>query len=228
MIDQADERLKDWAGGVVANVEIALSIPRAGESWRGISLYLLELVQRAPPRTTRRPPLQLWLRYLVTTWSDRPEDAHRMLSDLVFAAMEHSDFDVETDPIGVALWNALGLPPRPAFVLGMPLRRERPEPAGVLVRRPLVVKSSPLEPFHGVILGPGDVPLAAARVHIPALRLHAESDARGRFAFPAVPADPREKLLVVKARGREVSVSTAEPHREARQPLIVRFDMPEE
>jgi hypothetical protein len=228
MIDQADQRLKDWAGSIVADAEILLSIPDSAKPWRGISLYLLELTQRAPPRTTRRPPLQLWLRYLVTTWSDRPEDAHRMLSELVFAAMENPDFDVEADVLGGATWSALGMPPRPAFVLGLPLRRERPAATGVLVRQPLVVKPSPLEPLHGVVLGPGDTPLAEARIQIPALRLQARTDGKGRFEFPAVPGDGGAKLLVVRARGREMSVSTSEHHRGGRQPLIVRFDIPEE
>lgn len=227
MIDQADERMKDWIRSVVTGADVSLSMPDATKPWRGVSLYLLELSQRAPPRTVKRPPLQLWLRYLVTTWSEQPEDAHRMLSDLVFAAMDHPDFEVETGPVALETWEALGLPPRPSFTIGFPLRKERTEPRAPLVRQPLIVTPSALEPFHGVVLGPNDVALVEARVRIPNLGLEARTDSRGRFEFPGVPAEARPRLLVVRAKGREISVSTSERHPESNRPFIIRFDVAE-
>jgi len=95
---------------------LSLEAPGVRPTGRGVGLYLLELIQSPPPSTSRRPPLQLALRYLVTAWSDKPEDAHQMLVDLMFAAMENSDFQVEQEPVPLTLWTALTVPPRPSFV----------------------------------------------------------------------------------------------------------------
>ncbi|HZH77837.1 MAG TPA: hypothetical protein VEY88_17555, partial [Archangium sp.] len=46
---------------------------------------------------------------------DSPERAHHVLGQLVFAAMEEPEFEVDLAPLPVALWSALGVPPRPAL-----------------------------------------------------------------------------------------------------------------
>ncbi len=222
MAVESDGRLKDWVGSVIQGADLSLEAPGVRPTGRGVGLYLLELIQSPPPSTSRRPPLQLALRYLVTAWSDKPEDAHQMLVDLMFAAMENSDFQVEQEPVPLTLWTALTVPPRPSFVLRVPLRQERPQPQAKLVRQPLKIQSSPIVGFHGLLLGPEDMPLSDCRVEMPDLNLATGTDYKGRFSFPSVPAAGTKQLLV-KAKGYELPVCSEENHPDSGAPLIIRF-----
>ena len=228
MIDEIDQRLKDWVGTVLEGVEVSLGTPNGRKTGRGIGLYLIELKDKPPLRTTKRPALQLSLRYLVTAWADQPEDAHRLLGQLVFAAMENPEFEIDLSPLPIAAWRAFGVAPQPSFLLGVPLQKTRPEPKVGIVREPLIVKTSPVTSFHGVVLGPGDTPLAGARVEIPGLRLVTHTDYKGRFRFSTVPSEPAEKLLEIKAKGRNLTLTAEENHPEDGEPLVVHFNIMEE
>ncbi len=139
MIEQVDDQLRDWVANVVGHVPVSLELPGNWQTdGQGISLYLLELVEYPSLRGAQVPPLQLSLRYLLTTWARELETAHHWLGQLVFAAMAQPGFDVELGPVPAATWSAFGLAPRPSFFLRVPLRQERPSPAMPTVRVPLV------------------------------------------------------------------------------------------
>jgi hypothetical protein len=187
-----------------------------------VSLFLMELTSLPPMRGERRTPLQLALRYVVTTWAQDAGAAHRLLGDLVAAAMQEEDFEVQLEPLSAEAWAALRAAPRPSFVLRVPVRQARPDPAVRLVRRPLVVQGGTLTRLFGVVLGPGDVALAGARVEIPAADVSTETDWRGRFHFPGIPAEPATRLVRVRARGRVLEVEVAQPSPD--EPIVIRFD----
>jgi len=134
MIDTVDQRLQQWVHSIHDQIEVHFTAPKSGEDIKGIGLYLMEIVILPPPSSTKLPPLQVALRYLVTSWSDRAEDAHRLLGDLIFAAMENPEFEVEMQPVPIDVWTAFGVPPRPSFVLRVPLQRERSKPEAKPVR----------------------------------------------------------------------------------------------
>ncbi|MGC9347454.1 MAG: Pvc16 family protein [Anaerolineae bacterium] len=223
MIDQIDRRLKAWMESVVAGPSFSLAPPGDAQAESGVSFFLLELVENAPARTSTPTPLQLSLRYLVTTWAEAPEEAHRLLGELVFAAMETSEFEVELEPVAPAIWAALGAAPRPSFILRVPLRKERPQPPVKRVRAPLMVQVAPVTSLYGVVLGPDDVPVMGAAVHMPALQISTRTDAQGRFAFHTVPAGEEAGELRVRARGREIRVTVKETTSEE-APVVVRFE----
>jgi len=220
MIDQIDEQLRAWIRETLDVPPPSLSPPDDAQKDRGVNLYLLELVDKPPTRGTRRTPLQIALRYLVTTWADEPEEAHRLLGELVFAAMEKPDLEVELEPIPATTWAALGVKPRPSFVLRVPLQLERPEAAVKLVREPLVVQDAPSTSLRGIVLGPGDAPLARALVELPVLRVSTHTDARGQFEFSNVPGKPFTRRLYVRAKGRELDVTLEQTV----EPIVIRFD----
>jgi hypothetical protein len=222
MIDRVDQRLKDWIGSVLEATEVVLSPPGSPTTGQGVSLYLLEFRQTPPARGTRRPPLQITLRYLVTVWADRPEQAHQLLGKLVFAALDNSDFEVDPDPLPAATWQAFGLAPRPALVLRVPLRQERPEPAVPLVRVPPALRHAALGSLEGLVLGPGDAPVANAQVEVPALRRSTRTDVEGRFVFAALPSEPPVKRLRVQAKGLQAASDWAAPVGGA-GPLVIRL-----
>lgn len=223
MIQQVDQDLKEWVGSVVSGVDVSLGPPQdAGERLR-VEVYLLDLLHTPPATGSRTPPLQISLRYLVTTWAETPEDAHRILGELVFAAMAHKTFEVELEPLSMQLWRALGVLPRPCFMLRVPLRMERPEPKGPRVRRPVEVQHTSLTSLSGVVVGPRDLPLPDARVELPALGLAVRTDSKGRFRFASVPTERPNLHVLVKAKGGEASAQVRSGRNQ--EPLIIHFDV---
>jgi hypothetical protein len=223
VIEQADARLRDWALAAVPGLDISFAAPSNTHTGQGVSLHLMDLVRQPPPRGPNRPPLQLALRYLVTTWADTVEDAHRLLGQLVFAAMEQTDVEVELQPLDGSAWAAIGVLSRPAFVLRVTLRKELPVPAQPFVRGPIIVQAAPPASLYGRVVGPGDIPLADAIVEVPSLRLAQRTDAKGFFVFAAVPGPPTLVSLRVRARGQELTLPAALPTSHD-QPQIIHLD----
>ena len=223
MIDEVDRLLVEWVGSVLKGTPVSLAAPNGEVKGTGIYLYLMQLAEMPPARGGRkRPPLQMSLRYLVSASAEDPEEAHRLLGELVFAAMEREDTEVDFDPVLPAVWTAFGTAPRPSFTLRVPLRRERRQPEVALVRSGVAVQSTAAISIHGIVLGPGGVPLMNARVECPALNLVSQTDHHGRFRFSAVPATPppefrataKGKVLLVRADSRSLGGD----------PLVIQFD----
>ena len=225
MIEQIDGRLTAWVKSILNDITVTLSPPGQLPQDRGVSLYLLELVDAPPMRGgPKRPPLQLGLRYLVTTWATEPEAAHQALGKLIIAAMEQAEFEVELNPIPTTVWAAFGVPPQPGFLLRALLRVAPPEPNIPVVREPISISGSPMTQLNGVVLGPGDVPLARARVEFPALQLATQTDHKGQFRFTAVPTEPTTKQLRIKAKGKMLD-TTVEQTGDRDDSLTIYFDV---
>jgi hypothetical protein len=223
VFDRTDRQLMDWAQRVLESTQITLSPPNNSQSGQGVSVYLMSIASAFPAHTGGRPPLQVELRYLVTTWADQPEEAHRMLGRLAFAAMESSEFEIEFEPLSVNDWLAFATLPRPAFVLRIPARFVRPEPDTPLVHAPLVLQSTPTTTLHGRVLGPNGIPLPDVRVELPMLQLTDRTDAQGWFRFSTVPAEPRTKQLRLSAKGRQIDVAV-EQSGALTDPVVIHFN----
>ncbi len=223
MIDQTDNRLREWFESVLGDVPLTFAPPGSTPSGHGVSLYLIAFDAAPPPRTPIRTPLQFTAVYLVTIWGyDNPQEAHRLLGELLFAALDTTEFEIDFKPLPDSAWTAFGVPPQPSFFLRALVRRDRPEPEVKLVRQPLVVHTTPMIGFSGVLLGPGDVPIAGAQIEIPSMDIYTRTNRRGQFHFAGLPAEPRAKQLTIRARRRAMQV-TVEPSDD--QPVIIRFDI---
>ena len=223
MFERTDRQLMDWVQRILETSQITLSPPNNSQSGQGVSLYLMSIASAFPSHAGGRPPLQVALRYLVTTWADKPEDAHRLLGRLAFAAMESSEFEIEFEPLSAHDWLAFATTPRPAFVLRVPARLVRPEPDTPLVHAPLVVQSTPTTTLHGRVLGPNGIPLPDVRVELPMLQLTDRTDAQGWFRFSTVPAEPRTRQLRLSAKGRQIEV-TVEQSAALNDPVVIHFN----
>jgi hypothetical protein len=226
VIDRADAQIEEWIGQVAAGTAVWFEPPTARKDRTGVGLYLLDLVEAPSARGSGPVPLQVKLRYLVTTWASSSQEEHRLLGQLVFAALQREGWEVELGPLPPALWYAFGVPPRPAFQLVIPLRLERPSRPAPRVREPLIFQVAPSQPLAGQVLGPGDVPLASARIELPGLELSAETDPDGRFLFARVPSEPRAKTFRVSARG-DVQEFQAEAPPAGGGLLTIRFKVQE-
>ena len=203
MIEEADARMLAWAATVVPDAPAVIAPPQ-DDAAPGVSIHLLSIAPVPAARGARRPPLELALRYLVTTWSGTEADAHRWLGALAFAAMETQEWRVESDPPDPVLWRAFAVPPRPAFVVRVPLRRARADREAPLVRE-RVVDMHATAALAGTVTGPEDVPIAGATLEIPSLQLFATTDGEGAFRFPQLPA-ASSIALVVRAKRRTQTI----------------------
>ena len=227
--EQSDQQLVQWVAANLRDVAISLSPPSDAPQGQGISLYLFKLSPANPTQTSRPLPLDVILNYLVSTWAEQPETAHRWLGQLVFAAMGSSEFELDFTPLSTAEWSAFGVRPRPAFILRMPCRQERPQPPGKLVRKPLVVEAALMHTLDGVIVTPQGVPLLDATVELPAFHVSSHTDARGHFhlRMATLSNHPDANRLIVRAKGREQHYTFETPLK-SDDPLIVQFDITEE
>ncbi len=222
MTDPIQQQLTDWVKKTLGEVELSFDPPDERKAGSGVSLYLLHLIDTPLPRGVKRGPLQLSLHYLVTSWAGEPAEAQRLLCELAFAAMEYPETEVEFKPLAADLWIALGVKPRPCFVLKVPLRKERPEPAVKYVRKPIVVKAGPAVSLRGVVLTPDEVPIADARVELAGLRKVTRTNANGQFQFVMIPA-ASERTLLVRAKGREMSFTIKQPATDT-EAIVVHFN----
>lgn len=213
MIDQTDDSLISWLSGVCPQAEVSLSLPEGAPGARPqVVCYLLNLAASPPARAldaTKAAPLQFSARYLVMVQSRDRHEEHSLLGSLVLAALDNPSVQVDLGGIASDWWLALRQLPRPAFILQVLLRQERPDPGLRLVRE-IVLREAPLVNLIGRVLGPEAIPLAGARLELPAMRLSTYSDQRGRFSFTAVPAKPLPKLLRIIARGQQLDVDPGE------------------
>ncbi len=207
MIERIDSEVKQWASAVAQDASVSLGAPGENGDRAQITLSLLQISDPAARRTEggKPPPLRVELRYLVTAAANTEERAHEVLGQLLFAALEHPRFEVELGGIGSDQWRALGVRLRPCFVLRVPLEVERHVARAPMVRT-VELRGAPMRAVAGVVVGPGEVPLAGARVGLPELDLWATTDARGGFAFACIPAQPAARQVEVRARGRSMTV----------------------
>jgi len=225
-IDDVDRKLEGWVENVLGAGLASLSPPSPSATGRGVSLYLMDLVHRPPARGVSQPHLDLSLRYLVTSWSESPAEAHRLLADLLFAAAANADFEVELGSPALEMWTALEVPPRPAFMLRVSLRKELAVRRAPLVRRPIEIEIAPAGPLTGLCVGPEEIPLTGALVEVPALNVATRTDHDGRFAFASVPRDATRLLVRATAKGRTITVDAGARGAGA-EPLVIQFDMTE-
>ncbi len=204
--DQTEAQLREWVRTVDPSADVSLEPPGVERPGRGVGVYLLDIAPRPAPRGADRPPLQLWLRYLVTVWAEDPADAHRLLLDLVFDALSRDDLEVDVEALPTATWAALQAVPQPSFFVRVPVRRERPEPITKPVLIPLRLEAGRLAVVAGVVRDTRDQPVSAAIVEIPGLDRATQTDNRGRFQLTAVPGPPAATQLRVRAKRGEVVV----------------------
>jgi hypothetical protein len=219
MIDQIDERLKTWVVSVLGDVNVALTPPGEAQDDPVVHLYLMKIVPVLATQDASRPPKQVKLHYLITVRATDPEPAHKLLGELIYAALDSTEFELDYDPLPPETWLALGIELQPGFVIQVPFNRERTVPNTQLVRVPMVTHASSITSLQGVVVGPKDLPLAGVLVELPTLRQYQRTDSRGRFRFPAVPADPPTKLLRLSGKGHELEISVAQ----STDPIVIRL-----
>jgi hypothetical protein len=230
-LEMAEERLADaWVKPLLSpgdRVSFGSPLVAAAGEGREVVLHLLDLTPSPPPRGPSAPALQLVARYLVFVREGDGTDGRSLLAELAFAALATPRLEIDRTPLPLDFWRGAGIAPRPSLVVRVPVPRLPPSRPAPLVRAPLETTWSGLHPLEGVIVaGAEDTPVAGALVELQGQGLSTYSDRQGGFRFSAVPAVPRTKTLVVRAKGQELAVSAAHPA-EPPERLTIRLPLPE-
>jgi hypothetical protein len=158
-------------------------------------------------RTTGHPDgLRLRIRYLITS-DHRGSGA---LDRLLVAAVAETTIQLVAEPVPVEIWRALGVRPRAALQVELPIHVQRTIPVIPVVRTPLRVDHAPVAVLRGRVLGPGSVPVPGARIQVIGAEASTTSDNHGTFTLPGLPSGPVR--LLVSGKGlrlvTEVEAST--------------------
>lgn len=146
-----------------------------------------------------------------------------MLGKLLLAAMDEAGLDVELTASDPRLWQSFGILPRPAFFLLTSIRAPKAEAPSPRAQAGPRLGLSGATALHGRVLGPGDQPLARARVEIPSLDRTTFTDDDGAFAFATVPEASAARELRIRAAGLEHTVTLDLPAPPG-ETVLVRFD----
>jgi hypothetical protein len=225
-IDAIDAELSRWVAETVSGAAVSFGAAVAEPKAPVVLLLLQRLADTTGARAKvgQPTPRRLELGYFVAVSAREPAQAHRALGELLFSALERGergDWRVSFEVPAAEFWTAHTLPPLPAFLLQVPLVRERPAPRTTIARE-VVVKVLPAVAFEGVLLGPKDTPLAGVLVEIGGLDQRTRTDNRGRFRFSTVPADLRRHPLRVHTKGRAFDL-VAEPAQPG-VPRVIRLE----
>lgn len=194
---------------VVGDVPVGFRYATAPVPGSFVNVYLYEITSRPTPSTLSRLQRRIFLRYLITAAADDPVEAHSLLENLIFSALDEADFEVELDPVSIAFWKALGAPPQPSFTIKLPAMHEKIPPESGKVLRPPVLHLAPVSELQGVVFDAGGIPRGGCTVELtirvgdidkggqaepgmaPAatVRFSTETDSRGRFRLLRVPSE---------------------------------------
>ncbi len=208
-VDEVTRSLADWVAGIVPEVPVViLAAATDATLHEGILVRLHRLVPLPASCVAGAPP-GLSLHYFVEVRLQDPLAAHRALGDIAFAALSHPDWRAEAAEY-------------PTLALAATLTRPHEVQRAPLVRQPLRLRSVPVGPLEGVLVGPGGVPLAGARVRLAETGQSAATDAEGRFRLAAALASEAELRLQIEARGRRFAVTAR-----AEAPLTITLPLEE-
>lgn len=187
MFEQADQEIRLWVNEVTDDLAPDFAEPRDRPEAEPINTYLYDI--SPVPTSGNKLISQFKLRYLVTTWSKEPEQAHALLGKLLQAALYHSKFQVEIEPLSAESWLALKLTPKPSFFLCYIVTSIRQEKTAPPVTQAPGLTSAPLVSVQGVLTGPKGYPLVKTRIDLPQFRRSVLTDNHGRFSFGMVSAN---------------------------------------
>jgi hypothetical protein len=206
-ISGALAELCDWLAVVLGQATpVRASAPQPAAE--GVDVWPLDLLADG---ASADGPIRLRVRHLIVPAGPLP-DAVAVLDRVIGAVAADDRYRPVFEPLPAHLWAAAGIAPRPALVLDVPVRVERPVTAVPRVRGELSVHVVPVHPIHGRVVGPGAVPLPG--ITVTAGGRTAQTGPRGEFTLPGLPGD-RTVPLHLSGRGRhlraEVTAPTAEP-----------------
>jgi hypothetical protein len=168
-----------------------------------------------------RPPLRLRVRFLLCPTGTADEVMGQL--DRVLSVLADTGPEPSPEPVEPSTWDSIGVPPRAAVLVEIPVSVARPSPIVPRVMSELVLRPVPLRPLAGRVVAPGGLPLAGFRVEAVGTGVATDTDPSGGFAFAALPAgDP----IRLRLTGRGLRFHT-EVAAGAEQPVVIECQIKE-
>ncbi len=221
-LDEIEGRLRAWVARIEPAAAVAIG-PADRTAELGVSFQLLGMASHREPRGRLRPPVRLWLRYLVTTWAGDAGRAERLLVNLALDATEQPDLEVDFRARRIDV-GPVPPAPSPSFEIRLLITRSRTAPAAKRVLEPLIVRGAQSVRVAGTVLGPGDVPIAGAIVGVVGIDAAATTDGRGHFVIQRVPRTDTPARIRVRAKGVDAVFAVPGSDEEAAE-MSVRLDL---
>lgn len=206
--DEVTQGLADWVRRHIPDTRVDAQPIGRDTDQDGIDIRLIALAPRFEPRQRDRLDRTIALDYLLSVRFADPLAEHRSLAELAFAAMETSGYEIVADKSPAEACASVGLKPSAGIVLRAQARLSQELPRAPLVREPAITRLAPLGYVEGVVVGPGDIPIAGAFVTLEGTERAAVTGPDGRFRFASPAGTPIH--ITARARSTEAAVS-AEP-----------------
>lgn len=206
-IDALFTTLEGWLGAVLPETTPE-HLPLNGTApAEGIALRTIGI---AIPTRRANPALpHLRCDVLVTLTSADPRQEAAAFARLLLAAAARPDVTVLDAPTALQLCATLGIQPALGCVLRVAALLPDPdEPPVQRVRFPLRAEIGEIGVIGGVVLGPGDVPIAGVEISAEGFPWSVRTDRAGRFQLCGVAIGA--PTLTARGRGAETIVAAAE------------------
>jgi hypothetical protein len=179
--------LTSWLSATAgADTPVVATLPTGTEAVRVCVWPLVLLPEREGRGGTGTAPMRLRARFLVLV--DGPAEAALSTVDTLLLATvtpgAHQPVPEAVDPL---VWQALGVPPRPALLFDVPLRLDRPARVAPRVTETLRVSGAPVRSLHGRVVGPNGVGLPG--IQVATGDAVTRTDSRGGFVLGGVAGD---------------------------------------
>ena len=217
--NEATRAISEWIASALPGIPVAVQSASDWQSRKGSTIRLLS-ANPVPTSNGSRQAFSLQLDYLVSLAMDDVVEEHDALCELLFAALDRTDFQILEQHEAMALRREFEVPAGAHLFLSINLQRQKQITRAPAVIRPLVVKTAPVTVIQGIVLGPQDTPLVDVRVELPALNLATLTDFAGRFRLTGGMMPNEAARLVATKNDVRVDVDV----RDAR-PLTIRIPL---
>lgn len=224
MIERADQELKAWLEPLLGTAALRFDLPAAANdsapsaAATAVSAYLFDVDRPPTVASTRTPPIELRLGYLIWVEAGDPLAAHALLGSLIVAAVAQPQFELAFGAPVAAAWSALDRPAQPAFLLYTRVAHDRGIPLAPPVRVAPRIEGVTLSTLRGRVAASDGTPIVDAVIEIGALARSATCDTNGAFEFAGIPKS-LDVALHVRAKGREIDVER--PAKSADEDLLI-------
>ncbi len=190
----------------IAGQPVRLGLPSTHTGRLSLYLYPLEIRDAGPARAAGWNLVDAIAAHLVTATARDGLVALSLLSMSAIAAQSDRRVFCDLVPPPAALWQALGVVPRPSWTLLIPIIKPRAPVEAPPVTTPLNISLSGLVPITGQVIASGGQPMSGIRLNAPGLAAPAVTDSQGRFRL-LVPAEARPTHLTAVLRRGDVLVA---------------------
>ena len=199
-VDGISRALLDWVGETLPGVTVSAAPVDGNDVADGVTVRLMRLAPLSQPRHADHVRQAMTLDYRIAVRAPEAFTEQQRLADLAFAAMDSAEIELVADPI-------VELPASvcASLVVRVQAERSRDLPRAPLVREPPVLRLGPLDWIEGTVLGPGDQPIARARITLGNGEIVATTGADGRFRFRAL----ADSTIAATVRARSTRVDAA-------------------